>query len=153
MSEIPLILLSPIIENKVEFAVFVEGTMSTALVNPFVRLVLEEENGSNAWYFPTRKLEQGLYESTVKVEPQLISSEMYRAYIEVILHDYYFVPVESLARFDTEIKKPTITMTELKGFKRRYTATTPVIRVNESKSTPRISVSVEDVRVLSKKPS
>ena len=78
---------------------------------------------------------------------------MYRAYIEVILHDYYFVPVESLARFDTEIKKPTITMTELKGFKRRYTATTPVIRVNESKSTPRISVSVEDVRVLSKKPS
>jgi len=151
MSEMPLLLLSPTTENKIEFAVHVEGTMSTALASPFVRLILQEEGGRNAWYFPTRKLGDGLYESTVRLAPQSITSKMYRAYIEVIMHDYYFVPVESLARFDTEIKEPTVTMTELKGFKRRYTTSSPIIRVNEGKGMPRISVTVGDVQVTSKK--
>ena len=146
-TKLPLLLLSPTIENVVEFSVFVEGRVSNMFMKPHVRLVLEEEEGFRAWYFPTTKVGNGAFEARIKLEPSQINDKMYRTYIEVILKNYYFVPVESLAKFDMKISEPTVTMTEIQGFKRKYSINSPIIRVNENRRLGGISVSVGEVVV------
>ena len=151
-TKLPLLLLSPTIENVVEFSVFIEGRVSNMFLKPHVRLVLEEEEGRGAWYFPTTKVGKGAFEARIKLDPSHISDKLYRTYIEVILQDYYFVPVESLAKFDVNILEPTVTMAEIRGFKRKYSINAPaVIRVNEGR-THGISVSVGEVVVVANKP-
>lgn len=148
-TKLPLLLLSPTIENVVKFSVFIEGRASNSFIKPHVRLVLEEEEGRRAWYFPTTKIGKGAFEAKVKIDPTQISDKLYRTYVEVILQDYYFVPVESLAKFDVTILEPTVTMTEIRGFKRKYSMNAPtIIRVNESRKKHDISVSVGEVVLI-----
>jgi len=151
-TKLPLLLLSPTIENVVEFSVFIEGRISNSFLKPRVRLILEEEGGRGTWYFPTTKVGKGAFEARIKLDPTQISDKLYRTYIEVILQDYYFVPVESLAKFDVNVLEPTITMAEVRGFKRKYSINAPtVIRVNENHARG-ISVSVGEVVVVANKP-
>ena len=152
-TKLPLLLLSPTIENVVEFSVFVEGRVSNMFMKPHVRLVLEEQDGQRAWYFPTTKVGNGAFEARIKLEPSQISDKIYRTYVEVILKDYYFVPVESLAKFDIEVSEPTITMAEVRGFKHKYSISSPAIRVNENRRASNISVSVGEVVVLNNQKS
>ena len=148
-AKLPLLLLSPTIENVIEFSVFIEGRVSNSFMKPCVRLVLEEEKGRGIWVFPTTKTGVGVFEAKVKLNPTQITEELYRAYIEVILQDYYFGPVESLAKFDTNILKPTVTMAEISGYRRKYSINAPVIKVNENR-THGISVSGGEVVIVNK---
>ena len=103
-----MISTSPIIlkfgeENELGFMVFVDGTTSDATLRTTVRFVLEEENGPCSWCFPTRKAkEKGKYVAHIPDKPWFRPNKTYRGYVEVLLRDYYFVPVETPVRFFSE---------------------------------------------------